>query len=305
MLMFCTHATQEVNFDKDWKLVTIFVGGNDLCHYCIDQNNLSPKNYSHNLMLSLDMLYKEIPRLLVNVVAIFQIDALKTVKRNTLGCSLLQRNSCPCVINPDENSPELEEIKRINHEYQVEIQYLISGDRYEGKEDFAVVLQPFLQHFFIPHIGKGEADPSFFSVDCFHLSERAHAEMAIALWNNMLEPVGRKQAYNNFTYDRSKIRCPSEANPFIFTRINSQPSPPVTNTTAAPDTDTNITTSSTGTAPSISLPMCSSSIPVWVPVAVGIISLLTGIAVAWLLRAYIRCSKNKQERVVEMKGTSF
>lgn len=32
----------------------------------------------------------------------------------------------------------------------------------------------------------GEADPSFFSVDCFHISERAHAEMAIALWNNMV-----------------------------------------------------------------------------------------------------------------------
>ena len=32
----------------------------------------------------------------------------------------------------------------------------------------------------------GEADTSFFSVDCFHISERTHAEMAIALWNNMV-----------------------------------------------------------------------------------------------------------------------
>uniref|UniRef100_A0A7N6F5X1 Uncharacterized protein n=1 Tax=Anabas testudineus TaxID=64144 RepID=A0A7N6F5X1_ANATE len=101
----------------------------------------------------------------------------------------------------------LEEIKRINLEYQAEIQYLISGDRYDGKEDFSVVLQPFLHNFFIPHVG---ADTSFFSVDCFYFSEQAHAEMAIALWNNMLEPVGSKQVYNNFTYDRSKIRCPSQ-----------------------------------------------------------------------------------------------
>lgn len=29
--------------------------------FCVSpQNNLSPKNYSHNLMLSLDMLYKEV-----------------------------------------------------------------------------------------------------------------------------------------------------------------------------------------------------------------------------------------------------
>lgn len=32
----------------------------------------------------------------------------------------------------------------------------------------------------------GEVDTSFFSIDCFHISERAHAEMAIALWNNMV-----------------------------------------------------------------------------------------------------------------------
>ena len=35
----------------------------------------------------------------------------------------------------------------------------------------------------------GQADLSFFSVDCFHISERAHAEMAIALWNNMVRDV--------------------------------------------------------------------------------------------------------------------
>lgn len=89
------------------------------------------------------------------------------------------RTSCPCVVNAAENSPELEEIKRVNHEYQViqqtkkinkshfkwtslylsfifsqvEIQQLISGNRYDGKDDFAVVLQPFLQTSFIPTIG--------------------------------------------------------------------------------------------------------------------------------------------------------
>ncbi|KAM7367703.1 hypothetical protein PAMP_013986 [Pampus punctatissimus] len=303
-LIKAMRENKEVNFEKDWKLVTIFIGGNDLCHYCIDQNNLSPKNYSYNLMLSLDMLYKEVPRLLVNVVEILQIDLLKTVKRNTLGCRLLQRTNCPCVINPAENSPEFEEIKRINREYQAEIQYLISGDRYDGKEDFAVVLQPFLRNSFIPYIGTGEPDPSFFSVDCFHISERANAEMAIALWNNMLEPVDRKQAYNNFTYDRSKIHCPSKANPFIFTKINSLPSPPVmTTTTDTPtsNTATTITTSSSP-APTILVPKCSPSLPIWVPVVVGIFSLLAGIILTWIIVSYIQ--KNKKV-AVEMKGTGF
>ncbi|XP_026197625.1 phospholipase B1, membrane-associated-like [Anabas testudineus] len=302
-LIKAMRQNKEVNFEKDWKLVTIFIGENDLCNYCIDQSNLSPKNYSHNLRLSLDMLYKEVPRLLVNVVGILQIEPLKTIKRNTLACSLLQRNSCPCVINPSGNSPELEEIKRINLEYQAEIQYLISGDRYDGKEDFSVVLQPFLHNFFIPHVGKGEADTSFFSVDCFYFSEQAHAEMAIALWNNMLEPVGSKQVYNNFTYDRSKIRCPSQSKPFIFTKINSLPSPPVTITTAAPDIHTTTLTSS-GSAPTIPVPKCS-SMPVWVPVIVGIVCLLAGITVAWLILFFYQRRKNKVDGETDMKKTAF
>ncbi|KAI9543892.1 hypothetical protein NQZ68_004940 [Dissostichus eleginoides] len=286
-----------VNFEKDWKLATIFVGGNDLCQYCMDQDNLSPTNYSQNLMRGLDMFYKEVPRLLVNVVPILQIDTLKSVKRNTLGCSLLQRTSCPCVINPSENSPELQEMKRINRKYQAEIQHLISGDHFKGKEDFAVVLQPFLQNFFIPYIGEGEVDSSFFSVDCFHMSERAHAEMAVALWNNMLEPVGRKQNYNNFTYDRSKINCPSEANPFLFTKINSLPSPTVT---VPPPT-----TPPTTAVPTLPVPRCPPSLPVWVPVVVGVISLLAGVFVAWLILSSCLRRKNKVEKAVELKGTSF
>ncbi|KAM4600980.1 phospholipase B1, membrane-associated-like [Polymixia lowei] len=270
-LITAMKANKKVDFDKDWKLVTIFIGGNDLCSYCVDQNNLSPKNYSHNLMLSLDMLYKELPRVLVNVVEIVQIDPLRTVKKNDLGCTLMQRANCPCVLTPEYNSPELEEIRRTNQEYQTGTQYLLSGNRYDGREDFTVVLQPFLRNSFVPYIGEGKVDLSFFSVDCFHISERGHAEMAIALWNNMLDPVGRKQAYNNFTYDRSKIRCPSETQPFIFTKINSLPSLPVTTTTAAPVLNTTTSSSPVPTAP---VPKCPSTLPVWVPVVVAFGSLL-------------------------------
>ena len=28
---------QKINFKEDWKLITIFIGGNDLCQYCLDK----------------------------------------------------------------------------------------------------------------------------------------------------------------------------------------------------------------------------------------------------------------------------
>uniref|UniRef100_A0A3Q2YZH3 Uncharacterized protein n=1 Tax=Hippocampus comes TaxID=109280 RepID=A0A3Q2YZH3_HIPCM len=167
----------------------------------------------------------------------------------------------------------MEEMKQINLEYQAEIHHLISGSRYDGKEDFAVVLQPFLHNSFIPYIGVREADTTFFSVDCFHISERAHAEMAIALWNNMLEPVGRKQAYNNFTYDRSKIQCPTEV------RYES-----TTNASAHP---------------------CAPSQPLWVPLVVGVVSLLVGIATAWFVCSFVLQKRSKGEFSGDTKATGL
>uniref|UniRef100_A0AAV2KGN1 Phospholipase B1, membrane-associated-like n=1 Tax=Knipowitschia caucasica TaxID=637954 RepID=A0AAV2KGN1_KNICA len=211
-----------------------------------------------------------VPRALVNVVQVLQIDTLKSVQRNTIGCSLLQRTECPCVVNPSINSLEFEEIRRINREYQAELEFLLSSDRFDRKEDFAVVLQPFLHNYFLPHVGEGEVDTSFYSLDCFHLSDRAQAEMAIALWNNMLEPVGRKTALNDYTHNRSKIHCPTQDAPFIFTKMNSlsvsSTAPP---STPGPESSTSPWTSSV-TGPQ---PLCPPSLPVWVPVLASVGSL--------------------------------
>uniref|UniRef100_A0A9J7Z2X8 Si:ch211-214p16.3 n=1 Tax=Cyprinus carpio carpio TaxID=630221 RepID=A0A9J7Z2X8_CYPCA len=223
----------KVDFEKDWKLVTLFIGGNDLCQYCQDRASLSPSKYISHIRDGLDMLYNEVPRVLVNFVGILEIGDLRMIKRNTLGCSLLQENVCPCFLEPRENSPEMNEMKKVNRDLQMETERLVYGGRYDGRQDFAVVLQPFLKNTVVPVVEDGTPDLTFFSVDCFHFSERGHAAVAVALWNNMLEPVDRKQTYNNFAYDRSDIHCPTKEHPFIFTRINSGSVVP---TTVAPGT---------------------------------------------------------------------
>uniref|UniRef100_A0A3Q2QY80 Phospholipase B1, membrane-associated n=1 Tax=Fundulus heteroclitus TaxID=8078 RepID=A0A3Q2QY80_FUNHE len=102
------------------------------------------------------------------------------------------------------------EMKRINRELQIETEKLVYGGRYDGREDFAVVVQPFFRNSIVPLNAEGLPDTTFFSEDCFHFSERGHAGMAAALWNNMLEPVGKKQSYNNFTNARNILKCPTE-----------------------------------------------------------------------------------------------
>ncbi|XP_035529318.1 phospholipase B1, membrane-associated [Morone saxatilis] len=283
-----------VDFENDWKLVTLFIGGNDLCQYCNDRATLSPQNYSHHMMTSLDMLYKEVPRTIVNVLDILEIEGLRRIKRDSLGCSVLQKYVCPCFLLAGEDSLELSEVKRINRELQLETERLVYGGRYDDREDFAVVVQPFFKNTVVPLNTDSRPDTTYFSEDCFHFSERGHADMAAALWNNMLEPVGKKQTYNNFTNARNNIKCPTEEHPYIFTKVNSLPS---STTTTAPTTH------------STALPLtsnCADNVPVWLAAVLAVTGLLIGWGVTWLL---LSCRAKRSKRLmmstVEMKGTVF
>ncbi|CAL9687067.1 unnamed protein product [Knipowitschia caucasica] len=289
-----------VDFENDWKLVTLFIGGNDLCTYCNDRAALSPQNYSRHMMATLDLLYNEVPRVLVNVLEILQIEGLRRVKGDSLGCSVLKQFICTCFLTPSDDSPELAEIRRVNQELQIETEKLVYGGRYDGREDFAVVAQPFFKNSMVPLNADGRPDTTYFSEDCFHFSERGHSGMASALWNNMLEPVGKKQTFNNFTNARNDIKCPTKDNPFIFTKVNSLPSEPTTTTTTPSASPV-----PTSPSPPPLLPECGSSVPVWLSPVLAAAGLLIGCAVTWLL-LYCRDKKtNNMKTNMEMKGTMF
>ncbi|XP_077416084.1 phospholipase B1, membrane-associated isoform X1 [Vanacampus margaritifer] len=272
-------TNHKVDFANDWKLVTLFIGGNDLCQFCNDRASLSPQNFSHHLMTSLDMLYEEVPRTIVNIVEILQIEGLRRVKRDSLGCNVIQPLACPCFLLPGDDSLELAEAKRINREVQIETERVAYSSRYDDREDFAVVVQPFFKNSIIPLNADGRPDTTYFTEDCFHFSERGHAVMAVATWNNMLEPVGKKQTYNNFTSSRDGIKCPTEEHPYIFTKVKSAASRP---STQNPE-----------------------GVPVWLTAVLAVSGLLLGWALTWLVLS-CRAKKNKRSMTaVQMKASLF
>ncbi|XP_023133127.2 phospholipase B1, membrane-associated [Amphiprion ocellaris] len=297
-----------VDFQNDWKLVTIFIGGNDLCQYCNDRATLSAQNYSNHMMASLDLLYQEVPRVIVNVLEILEIEGLRRIKRDSLGCNVVQPFVCTCFLSPGEDSPELAEIKRVNRDLQVKTERLVYSGRYDGREDFAAVVQPYFRNTIVPLTADGKPDDSYFSQDCFHFSERGHAEMAIHLWNNMLEPVGEKQSYNIFTNARDRIKCPTEEHPYIFTRVNSLPestTTPKPGKTVPPLTST--TRPSVATTAKLLPPDCSNTVPAWLAAVLAVVGLLIGCAATWLLLSCIAKRKSKKMKLatVEMKATEF
>ncbi|XP_073443966.1 phospholipase B1, membrane-associated-like [Dendrobates tinctorius] len=218
----------EINFQEDWKVVTIFIGSNDLCDYCKDKVLFSADSFIQYMSEALDLLQAELPRCFVNVVQLFRIDRLRQVKDPRLGC-ILQRFFCPCVVQPKDDSLELLELLEVNRQFQERLRQLVqTSGRYDGKKDFAVVLQPFLQDIEPAVDQNGLIDFSFFSPDCFHLTVKGHEQMAKGLWNNMLQREGNKSHLRTFSEDL-ELLCPSQAQPYIYTKrtVNASAAPKV------------------------------------------------------------------------------
>ncbi|KAM5129988.1 phospholipase B1, membrane-associated-like [Mantella aurantiaca] len=206
-----------INYEEDWKVITIFVGANDLCDYCKNKTLFSVETFSNSLMESLDMMQEELPRSIVNVVQLLQIAKLRQINDNSVGC-ILQRFFCSCVVQPKENSSELLEVIDLNLQFQEKLEDLIErSGRYDRKTDFAVILQPFLQNVEPAIHQNGQIDYSYITPDCFHLTIKGHEQMAKALWNNMLQPMGKKSILKRFS-DDMELLCPSQENPYIYTR---------------------------------------------------------------------------------------
>ncbi|KAF3700779.1 Phospholipase B1, membrane-associated [Channa argus] len=204
-----------LNFHEDWKVVTMLIGMNDICDYCKNKTLFSPDSFIHHMTEALDMMMNELPRTIVNVVQILSMKPLREVQKPTLGC-LLQKSFCSCLIQPEENSPELKELVDINYEFQRRLKELLHSDRF-FKKDFAVVLQPFLETAGPPRLPDGTFDLSFFTADCFHFRVKGHEEMAKGLWNNMFQPEQEKEMIKTFS-EPVELICPPKEHPYIYTK---------------------------------------------------------------------------------------
>jgi len=200
-------------FTADWKLVTFFIGGNDLCGYCKDPNRLSTANYVANIKAALDFLKSSMPRTIVNFVTVLNVAELEDL-HDGVKCQTLQNLMCVCAI--DKKTREI--VRVANIEYQKATNFLIDSGIYDTQDDFTVVRQPFMEHMIVPAKPNGTPDFSYFSPDCFHFSQKGHESAAIELWNNMMQKVGKKTTSWNMLHT---LTCPSEGNGFIYTSKNS------------------------------------------------------------------------------------
>ena len=127
------------------------------------------------------------------------------------------RYACNCASNPRSKEAENKLIAAKNSYRQATLRLATSG-RYDTRDDFTVVLQPFYRNTYLPRTAHGDVDYSYFASDCFHHSEKGQEAVGEALWNNMFEPEGsKKESWSPGEH----IECPSEDSPYLFTSKNS------------------------------------------------------------------------------------
>lgn len=214
-------ASDNIDFDNDWKLVTILIGSNDICQLpCVNDTLGEPDIWIRNISNALDYLQDNLPRTFVNLVQLGDINSLqREIIRNTTSaqtCRSFFAFVCQCsAFGPDSIGDQFDTILM---EYQQNLRDLVGSGRYDVSDDFTVVLQPFLSTTVFQETG-GETDISSFAADCSHLSATGNRDLANSLWNNMFERVGEKSSTNMLPV--TEITCPSDDQPFFFTARNS------------------------------------------------------------------------------------
>lgn len=142
-----THS--EIDINHDWKLINIFIGGNDICAYCHDSSSKgphSPAQFEKNLRATVDILKAHIPKAIISITGMFNMKMLRMVDHNQIFCQDLHLFECRCEADNGFTDQEISDVCKGYMKSEQDMQD--SGD-YEA-DDFTLVIQPFFEDDVIP-----------------------------------------------------------------------------------------------------------------------------------------------------------
>ncbi len=117
----------------------------------------------------MDRLYNaSIPRTLINLVLPPDIRGFKEFNNDSYICQTLLQKICPCAAFPTEEQAKI--LDDYIPRYQELLKNLTNSGRYDDRDDFTVVIQPFMAKTQLPYQNNGTIDFSYLSPDCFHFS---------------------------------------------------------------------------------------------------------------------------------------
>ncbi|RUS70995.1 hypothetical protein EGW08_021245, partial [Elysia chlorotica] len=134
-------ADKDIDFENDWKVVTVFIGGNDICAMCTDYEFYAPENYQKRVKAGVDYLQANLPRTFVNLVELLNVEMVQELGTNLL-CKTVHFLVCDCANRPGSEQAQ-KKLLEYKNEYQKKLGELADLKQYRTSDDFTVVLQPF------------------------------------------------------------------------------------------------------------------------------------------------------------------
>lgn len=201
-----------VSLSDDWKLVTIFIGTNDIGKLRCLPKMMEPTSrveYKKKIEDGISLLQKHLNRTIISIVSIWNSELvydaqslIDTGKRMQCGDDYISKRDA------------------LTLEYR-KVVYEIQNEKKFERSDFTVVVQGFMDDIHDAFRNQdGKYDKSFYGSDVFHLSKYGNAVMGKFLWNNLLEPVGNKTTKADLGNDSEPLKCPTKASPYIQTAGN-------------------------------------------------------------------------------------
>jgi len=216
---------------EEWKLVSILIGHNDICSKsCVSplqqlglsrRVSVEPWDYAAHLRASLDLL-AALPRTMVVLMAPAQVTLALDLRSKGPLCALAHVYECPCLFGPGPGAAGRARADWLWTSYRAVLARLATSPTY-SREDFTVELVTTVgERDIFPEVavggGRTAPDLALLAPDCYHFTKDLHARIARNLWNNLLQPVGRRTLDYRPT---APIVCPSRALPYLATKGNS------------------------------------------------------------------------------------
>ena len=209
-------ADPQIDFYNDWKVVTVFIGYNDVCDYSCTNNSLELLNqWIDNIDQALMFMRDNIPLTFVNLMLITRLSVGVEYIAANPQCALIANSICPCILSGPVGIARSDVTVDL---FNRRLSELVDSRKYDIANDFTVVVQPFLSNTAPFRDENGIIDTSFAAADCLHLSLTGNRIYAAGLWKNMLQPVGSKDTL--LTSDVPPV-CPADDFPYLYTYLNS------------------------------------------------------------------------------------
>lgn len=211
-----------VNVTTDWKMLTLFIGTNELCKFsCIEKSSGEASNadeYEQRIMMTLELIHQRMPRTLVNILLLSdmsQVDHFANTHPRCLHARQLLSTICPCAVLHGESGRWA--MRRATAEYNQRLLRIAKRmnarvaaiARAENRPlEFAITVSPILRDTDLRN-----DIPAHFAakLDCFHPSATAHKSLAINIWRDLFVPYSDRATH---LLEQEDIYCPSEENRF-------------------------------------------------------------------------------------------